>query len=371
MAICYDHLGNKFNSKKEMCKYYGVCHSTFKQRIEAGWALKDVLTKPIRNISRCKDHLGNEFNSQAEMCRHHGVEVKNYHERIKLGWTVEDALTKKGQQTECYDHLGNKFESKKEMCKYYGKSPVLVINRLNRGWTLEDALTKDIKETPNNIHHDHLGNEYKSMTDMCMHYGISGSTFYHRLKSGWSIEDALTTPIRECEKKCTDHLGNRYDSIVEMCEYYGIDSQTFSSRVSYGWDIKDALTIPVNNEKKCKDHLGNKFNSHKEMCKYYGVGYAVYITRVKNYDWSLSDALEISGKGLEANIKNKIVLNTNLCNIKFAYTGRNGKIYYTCIDKDTGEELLLNADEILMYKQSDYRTAVEQLIKRRKEKLSC
>ena len=363
---CYDHLGNKFSSETIMCKYYGISRCTYRDRLNSGWSIGDALTTPIKTINKCKDHLGNEYNSQAEMCRYYGVNIKNYYERIRLGWTLEDALTKKGIGIECYDHLGNKFDSKKDMCEYYGKSLVLVTKRLNSGWTLKDALTKNVKEAPKNTYHDHLGNEYKSREDMCRHYGIKGSTFQHRLKLGWSVEDALITPAIEREKRCKDHLGNNFKSIGDMCAYYGIDSIVFNARVRNGWNTKDALTIPANNEKKCKDPLGNQFNSHKEMCEHYGIGYEAYNARMKKHNWNLSDALGISGKGLDIDIRNRIIINSAIHNINRAYRGIDGKVYYTCIDNNTGEELLLNADEILVYKQKDYKTAVEQLIARRR-----
>ena len=72
------------------------------------------------------------------------------------------------------------------------------------------------------------------------------------------------------------------------------------------------------------------------------------------------------GRGLDISIRNNEVVNTHIDNIEKAYTGLDNKVYYTCIDNNTGEELLLNSDEILVYKQKDYKTAVEQLIARRR-----
>lgn len=37
--------------------------------------------------------------------------------------------------------------------------------------------------------------------DWCERFGISGSTLWRRLKSGWSIEDALTKPKQKRTKK--------------------------------------------------------------------------------------------------------------------------------------------------------------------------
>ena len=47
---------------------------------------------------------------------------------------------------------------------------------------------------------DHLGNEYMSVMDMCIHYHISASTFYNRRNRGWDLEKALTTPMKPKRK---------------------------------------------------------------------------------------------------------------------------------------------------------------------------
>lgn len=47
---------------------------------------------------------------------------------------------------------------------------------------------------------DHLGNEYKSISEMCRHYGITFASYEHRIESGMSLEKSLTTPVRPKKK---------------------------------------------------------------------------------------------------------------------------------------------------------------------------
>ena len=315
MAKCYDHLGNIFNSKKEMCEYYGVCKTTFKSRIESGWSLEDALTG--KEVKKYYDHLGNEFESIAQMCEYHKINQATFASRIKSGYSLECALETK-----------NKIKREKII--------------------------------------DHLGNHYNTLGDMLKHYNLTMDVYYLRKAKGeMTLEEILTTPMRQ--RKCKDHLGNEYDTCTQMCKQYNISACKFLSRIKAGWSLEDALTIGCN---KVYDTFGNEFKSLEEMGKYYGIKGSNFRHRVSRR-FPLAEALGIEGKGLDAAIRNNEDINIYINSIKKAYNGLDGKIYYTCIDKDTGEELLLNADEILMYKQSDYRTAVEQLIKRRKEKLSC
>lgn len=47
---------------------------------------------------------------------------------------------------------------------------------------------------------DHLGNTFKSKQVMAEYYGKSINVLNSRLKNGWDLEKALTTPVRKMEK---------------------------------------------------------------------------------------------------------------------------------------------------------------------------
>ena len=138
---------------------------------------------------------------------------------------------------------------------------------------------------------DHLGNKFKSISDMCKHWGIGKSTYNYRIKLGWSKKDALETPPPKSDiESCTDHLGNKFNSVSDMCKHWGIIRPTYDSRIKLGWSKKDALETPT--EKFCTDHLGNTFKSIADMCKYWGINPSTYDNRLKK-GWSKKDALAI------------------------------------------------------------------------------
>lgn len=94
-----DHLGNTFISLAAMCRFWKKDPRIVWYRLEAGWSIKDALTKPFtpanqRNRTWCRDHLGRAFISQKEMARAWGVSIHTFRGRVKLGWSIEDALTK-------------------------------------------------------------------------------------------------------------------------------------------------------------------------------------------------------------------------------------------------------------------------------------
>ena len=56
-------------------------------------------------------------------------------------------------------------------------------------------------------------------------------------------------------KAAVDHLGNHYKSESEMCDKYNILPVTFKSRIARGMSLKEALTIstPYGKRREMRD----------------------------------------------------------------------------------------------------------------------
>lgn len=200
-----DHLGNQFKSVSSMAEHYNISRNTFISRINGGWSLEKALTYDKRDFS-VKDHLGNEFPSLLSMTDKYGISYQAFLSRRKKGMSLEEALTtplaKYTKSQHIKDHLGNKYNSYKELAEAYDLDEKTLKVRLYRGWSLEDSLlcgthkhSEYSKEVSVSIE-DHLGNIYPSYSSMARAYGLSFNALYHRLNSGWSVRDALTTPVR-------------------------------------------------------------------------------------------------------------------------------------------------------------------------------
>lgn len=125
---------------------------------------------------------------------------------------------------------GVEYTTFREMCIDYRINESTVKSRLRHGKSLSEALEKvddsSDSETDNtrkkkvnsfkrvNISEriklstavvDHLGNRYKTLNDMLHHYGISIRSYQKRLRSNWTLEEILTTPMhKERVMKYTD-----------------------------------------------------------------------------------------------------------------------------------------------------------------------
>lgn len=261
-------------------KLNGISKQTFRGRLRSGWSLDKALNTPVKNTSAYAnllrkngympvlvDHLGNEFSSIVKMAEYWDVSVLKLKEAIKNNKDLD---------------LGKFLVDRKNRRR-------VAIHSKASGVAVEDRT-------------DHLGNVYKSISDMCKHYNMSKDAYRKRLKFGYSKEYALTTPVRsignyaetvihkqkpiinkESERQIFyrrakagsevyDHKGNAFVSIHELCDFYKISTSRFYRMKANGWALEDILEQSL-------DHRGNKFNSIEDMCKHYGVTTKIYLKR--------------------------------------------------------------------------------------------
>ncbi len=258
-----DHLGNSFNSEREMCKYWGVGVATYRYRINHNWSKELSLTGTPRqsdnNSKKCYDHLGNCFKSISDMCSYWGIEQSTFTHRINRDkYTLKEALEGRRKTDEyVYDHLGNKYNSVSEMCKFYKIDRKTFHRRLDKmGMSLKDALTTKCENRQVPVT-DHKGKVFNNEAEMCRSYGIAVSTYHKRLKSRWPLQNALEIP--STKRGCIDHKGTYYKSIVDMCKAYGIDASIYYNRIKNGWSLQKTLETPL--IKNGKEYIINIFGS--------------------------------------------------------------------------------------------------------------
>lgn len=104
---------------------------------------------------------------------------------------------------------------------------------------LEDSIQYKKKTWKNNVVRDHEGNVFRTIPDMCRHWGISPSCYRERLARHFTLEQILTYRL---DFTSTDHLGNTYRTKSEMCNHYGVMIGTYNSRINRGWSVEKALT---------------------------------------------------------------------------------------------------------------------------------
>ena len=146
---------------------------------------------------------------------------------------------------EITDHQGRKFKTCDEMCEFWGVDLDVYRCRVHSlKWSKERALTTPVKtrvrRTLPTV--DHKGRTFESFEELARCYAMCPDTLKHRLKSGMSLEQALTTPARRGQHvQCKDHLGNVYHTFTDMCDFWGAKYITFISRLNRGLSIEECL----------------------------------------------------------------------------------------------------------------------------------
>ena len=247
---CKDHLGNEYPSITAMYKHWGISKNTYKYRISQGMSIEEVLTTSRKGSSKtCTDHLGNKFPSIKAMCEYWNITVTVYYNRIhKTHMSIKEALetpyNKKGKTIT--DHKGNIFPSLTSMCKQYNISPSLYSYRRKKGWDLEKSLTTPVQPTSKRqVYIDHENNQFKSMAEMCTYWGIGQGTYRFRVNnSNWTMEKSLTTPAdKNKHPKAVTIFNKTFENISQMCREFNIDRSVYRSRMKTGWSLEEALEL--------------------------------------------------------------------------------------------------------------------------------
>ena len=302
-----DHLGNSYPNSTAMFKAYGINGTVYKYRhVVKGWSLEATLTTPLGDTDKagahaCTDHLGNAFPSKKAMCEHWHVPRNVYFLRKKAGKSLSECLapTRRNQlQQPVKDHLGQEFPCLDDMCAHWGILKSEYMQNVRNGLPLDQALTERTgrPDRPK----DHLGNEHPSINAMCRAWGITKTTLRARLELGWTLEEILTHPENNSHLiRCRDHLGNAFPSQKAMLAYWGVSHTTYKHRLSKGEPLERALAPESLHTVRHRDHLGREFGCLQAMLEYWLVNVPTWHHRAKKLGMPLGQSLEHMAKGQE------------------------------------------------------------------------
>ena len=292
-----DYNGRAFSSVRAMCRFHGVSASHYYRSLQEGGSLEEALTPSKKPI--WSDHIGNVYDTCKDMCEHYGITVSTYNARKVLDWDLKDILTippkgkheKKPSIKKAHtDHNGNVFYSQAEMCRSHGVTSGAFKGRKKKGLSLEECL-QPVEEV------DHLGNRYKTEKEMCNAYRINIGTFRMRRSLGWSLEEALTTPTncKRKNQKSVKYEGKTYNSIAALSKETSVPVYHISRHLGEGKTVEEAIEAYHRYQNRKDGRYVNPKTGKKEplkkIAKSNGIKYTTLLRRLNN-GMELEEALD-------------------------------------------------------------------------------
>ena len=283
-----EYNGVKYQSLKEFCYEFELNYELVKRRLRNGWSLEDAISKPrervCTNIAKGFSYNGKEYSSFKSFCKEHSLNYDLVKSRLRNGWSLEDAISKPARvrrnmnsrdSNMGFSYNGKEYSSVYSFCKEYGLSYNLVKNRLRSGWSLEDAISKPARMYSNIAKgFSYNGKEYSSIFSFCKEHGLDYNLIKNRLMRGWSLEDSISKSKENNGKKFI-YNDKEYSSIRSFCKEHDLSYSIFYHGLGRGYSIEECIVYQDIDIKKQSDffyecnckHCGLKFLGTLEIAK--------------------------------------------------------------------------------------------------------
>lgn len=209
IPIEYDDV--EYPSLLALAKEKGVSYSLLQSRLKQGWTLRAAIeTGVLQNYAHGdvtktikSDGVVYSYRTMEELAQLVNIPLDTIYYRMRKGMSLEAAISAK---------------------RWYNKHTGIAV--------------------------EYDGIVYPSMRSLVDSLEISLSGLRHRMRNGLSLEEAVS----ECLKskgfkggraKPVDHDGVVYPSLRVLCETRGLNYYTVNYRLTHGWSLRDALETPV------------------------------------------------------------------------------------------------------------------------------
>ena len=173
--------------------------TTIKNRMEKhGMSFEEVVDADPRmfkggRIFQYKDKVYYSFKELSE-----GVNIPEgtLRKRLNNGLSVEEAVeAPRNQIVKNREVITYKGKTYRMWSEFFEENPLFKLARasIQNRMSIEEAIEDYAKR---NFVTDHKGNVFRNNTERSLEYGLNPTTVRNRLISGWSLEKALTTPVK-------------------------------------------------------------------------------------------------------------------------------------------------------------------------------
>lgn len=333
VVMVYDHFGNPYKTKADMCKAYNIPYHVFDNRIRRGFNLKDALTKPVKEKKMIVVINGIEYNI-SQLAKEYNKPAYLVKQRLDSGWDLIDALkTPNKHERYCFvDDDGELIKSAKRFAVKYHMSKETVRKYLNAGYNF--AKIKELKNEYGSVNVHIVRDILKELNiDFSEEHSLSGDAkslrfdFHFIVNWEYAIECDGQQHFKQnhfertnsqyyidvnndnkknafCKNNKIKLLRIRYDYTFDMIHAAILNlindkSDSFWVNILSEHDYYMNRENPSHNIENISektpvfDHLGIPYESTSEMARCYGLPCKTVLWRI-NHGWSIKNALTIT-----------------------------------------------------------------------------
>lgn len=227
--------------------------------------------------------------------------------RLRRGWSERDAIftprCRAGNPIRVDTNISwrGRSQSIYMWARELGFSTTTLQGRIRHGWSVEDALTTPAGASKRTGKTDLTFNgETHSVYGWSKKTGLSNPCIRLRLKECWSVEEALTVP-RYGKRKNAGISSLTFDgrtrTIHEWAHVLGLKSCSLRRRLNSWWSVEEALTVHKGNYRGLKElTLNGETHSIAEWGRRQGLGKSAIYHRLSR-GWSIEEVLTRSIRG--------------------------------------------------------------------------
>lgn len=253
-------LNGKSHTFREWSRILGIAEITLRNRIRAGWSVRETLSTPLDTKKNTKTYpprqytCGGKSMTLAQWSRHTGIPYYVLVDRMqKLDrWSVEKALTTPVHEMRSYKKysFNGKTLSLREWSKETGVSTTVLYARIRRNLPPAKVFDPKVgKPWGSKVHNITFNGRTLPIYGWSKVTGISRQVLTNRFLSGVRPPELFEKPVRTKLKLYT--INGVTKSIYGWAKKTGLDPHTIRARLKRGLTIEQSL---ANVNYRCKEY---------------------------------------------------------------------------------------------------------------------
>lgn len=223
--------------------YYRLTHPKI-------WPVEKAMTMPYHQMKGVHDTiitLNGESGTFNDWSAKLGIKAGTLRMRLYRGHSPDVILNPKVEDSgfdPVYITYRGETHTISDWARKTGLDAGLIAGRYHDGWALDDVFSKDVGDR--DLQRLTAKGETHTIAEWSEKTGLPTSVIRGRLRSHWSPESAVSEPKQKKGRKLKlFNYHGRQLTIFQLSEISGIRPCVLHSRLAFGWTIERAMSTPI------------------------------------------------------------------------------------------------------------------------------